>query len=169
VVHGIGRNGHIGFNEPGSPADSDCRQVVLARSTLCANFPGEPERRRFRNGLTLGLRQLRRAKFAAGGDRRRKGGGNRTRLSRAGFGPMPGIDPADMRECDGADGSGGGGRSRNRRIGLGASYCHIAIKPGSPLSRGQISHQNDLGPTKGSGLNACAQFGWGGRICNQIS
>ncbi|MFZ0847370.1 MAG: 6-phosphogluconolactonase [Pseudolabrys sp.] len=62
VVHGIGRNGHIGFNEPGSPADSDCRQVVLARSTLCANFPGEPERRRFRNGLTLGLRQLRAAR-----------------------------------------------------------------------------------------------------------
>jgi 6-phosphogluconolactonase/glucosamine-6-phosphate isomerase/deaminase len=62
VVHGIGRNGHIGFNEPGSPADSDCRQVVLARSTLCANFPGETERRRFRNGLTLGLRQLRAAR-----------------------------------------------------------------------------------------------------------
>jgi 6-phosphogluconolactonase/glucosamine-6-phosphate isomerase/deaminase len=62
VVHGIGRNGHIGFNEPGSPADSNCRQVVLARSTLCANFPNEAERRRFRNGVTLGLRQLRAAR-----------------------------------------------------------------------------------------------------------
>jgi 6-phosphogluconolactonase/glucosamine-6-phosphate isomerase/deaminase len=62
VVHGIGRNGHIGFNEPGSPVDSDCRQVILAYSTLCANFLGDKERRRFRGGLTLGLKQLRAAR-----------------------------------------------------------------------------------------------------------
>jgi glucosamine-6-phosphate deaminase len=62
VVHGIGRNGHLGFNEPGTPLDSDCRQVVLTRSTLCANFSDEANRRRRRNGLTLGLKQLRAAR-----------------------------------------------------------------------------------------------------------
>lgn len=34
---GIGRNGHIGFNEPGSPFDSRTRQVDLAPSTREAN------------------------------------------------------------------------------------------------------------------------------------
>jgi len=34
---GIGRNGHIGFNEPGSPFDSRTRQVDLAPSTRAAN------------------------------------------------------------------------------------------------------------------------------------
>lgn len=43
---GVGRNGHIGFNEPGSLFSSRTRQVELAASTLEANardFPaGEP-------------------------------------------------------------------------------------------------------------------------------
>lgn len=34
---GIGTNGHIGFNEPGSPHDSRCRPVRLAPSTIAAN------------------------------------------------------------------------------------------------------------------------------------
>lgn len=34
---GIGRNGHIGFNEPGSPRDSLTRPVRLHGSTLLAN------------------------------------------------------------------------------------------------------------------------------------
>lgn len=42
---GIGRNGHIGFNEPGSPFDSRTRVVELAQSTIEANKgdfpPGE--------------------------------------------------------------------------------------------------------------------------------
>lgn len=41
---GIGRNGHIGFNEPGSLGDSRTRVVELTESTLEANkseFPGE--------------------------------------------------------------------------------------------------------------------------------
>jgi glucosamine-6-phosphate deaminase len=33
LVLGIGRNGHIGFNEPGSPRDSVTRRVVLAETT----------------------------------------------------------------------------------------------------------------------------------------
>tara|TARA_R110002124_G_scaffold16882_7_gene71520 strand:- start:84462 stop:85187 length:726 start_codon:yes stop_codon:yes gene_type:complete len=36
-VLGIGRNGHIGFNEPGSPLDSRTRQVELSSSTRQAN------------------------------------------------------------------------------------------------------------------------------------
>ena len=42
---GIGRNGHIGFNEPGSPFDSRTREVPLTQSTRTANAvdfpPGE--------------------------------------------------------------------------------------------------------------------------------
>lgn len=34
---GLGRNGHIGFNEPGAPAGSRTRQVRLAPSTIEAN------------------------------------------------------------------------------------------------------------------------------------
>lgn len=34
---GIGANGHIGFNEPGSPFDSRTREVQLAESTRAAN------------------------------------------------------------------------------------------------------------------------------------
>ena len=34
---GVGRNGHIGFNEPGSPFDSRTRRIELAKSTREAN------------------------------------------------------------------------------------------------------------------------------------
>lgn len=40
---GIGTNGHIAFNEPGSPADSRTREVVLAQETLTANARHFPE------------------------------------------------------------------------------------------------------------------------------
>lgn len=36
---GIGLNGHIGFNEPGSTADSRTRTVRLSEATLTANLP----------------------------------------------------------------------------------------------------------------------------------
>ncbi|HZQ23271.1 MAG TPA: sugar phosphate nucleotidyltransferase [Terriglobales bacterium] len=56
VVHGIGRNGHLGFNEPSSAFDSRTRMVELSQSTRQAN------RRFFSNGqetpgygVTLGL------------------------------------------------------------------------------------------------------------------
>jgi glucosamine-6-phosphate deaminase len=39
---GIGRNGHIGFNEPGSAHDSRTREVQLASSTIEANRPDFP-------------------------------------------------------------------------------------------------------------------------------
>ena len=34
---GIGKNGHIGFNEPGSPIDAKTRKVHLTESTIAAN------------------------------------------------------------------------------------------------------------------------------------
>lgn len=34
---GVGRNGHIGFNEPGSPLDSRTREAVLAAETIADN------------------------------------------------------------------------------------------------------------------------------------
>jgi glucosamine-6-phosphate deaminase len=40
---GIGRNGHIGFNEPGSAHESKTRKVRLAPSTIDANRPDFPE------------------------------------------------------------------------------------------------------------------------------
>ncbi|EKP94239.1 glucosamine-6-phosphate deaminase [Thermaerobacter subterraneus] len=46
VVLGIGRNGHIGFNEPGSPFTSRTRVVTLTADTRRANAPdfgGDPE------------------------------------------------------------------------------------------------------------------------------
>jgi len=40
VVLGIGNNGHIGFNEPGTPFDSRTHVVRLAEETRLANFRG---------------------------------------------------------------------------------------------------------------------------------
>jgi len=56
LILGIGRNGHIAFNEPGSTRDSRTRMVELSATTIAANaadFPiGEevPER-----ALTMGI------------------------------------------------------------------------------------------------------------------
>lgn len=57
-VLGIGRNGHIGFNEPGSPFSSRTRVVGLAESTRRANAVGfdagaVPER-----AITVGMRTI---------------------------------------------------------------------------------------------------------------
>jgi glucosamine-6-phosphate deaminase len=44
LIVGIGANGHIGFNEPGSPSDSRTRAVELAPETIVnagQHFPGE--------------------------------------------------------------------------------------------------------------------------------
>lgn len=62
VVLGLGRNGHLGFNEPGSGEDSVGRVVELAATSIKANqawFGGDyaPER-----GVTVGLRTILRAR-----------------------------------------------------------------------------------------------------------
>lgn len=65
VVLGLGYNGHIGFNEPGSGAKSRTRVVEFTESTLAALSDGE----RFKNlhetpqsALTLGLADILQAK-----------------------------------------------------------------------------------------------------------
>lgn len=62
VVLGLGKNGHLGFNEPGSSPESPCRLLDLESTSVKANsiwFNGEyaPDR-----GVTLGLSNLLRAK-----------------------------------------------------------------------------------------------------------
>lgn len=49
AVQGIGRNGHVAFNEPGDQRAAATRRVRLARSTLQANGV------LFKRGVTLGL------------------------------------------------------------------------------------------------------------------
>lgn len=52
AIHGVGRNGHIAFNEPGTPAPARTRRVRLAESTRRANGVA------FRAGVTLGMDRL---------------------------------------------------------------------------------------------------------------
>ena len=63
LLLGLGRNGHIAFNEPGSTADSGSRVVKLAdetREDAAAAFEGSPPA----EGMTLGIRELRAARSA---------------------------------------------------------------------------------------------------------
>ena len=58
IVLGLGPNGHLGFNEPGSPADSAGRMVDLAPVSIEANrkwFGGDYAPAR---GVTAGLRTI---------------------------------------------------------------------------------------------------------------
>jgi glucosamine-6-phosphate deaminase len=59
ALHGIGRNGHIGFNEPGSCIYSKTRIVDLAPATRSDNFPNLSEAEAPKYGITLGLKTLR--------------------------------------------------------------------------------------------------------------
>lgn len=53
---GIGGNGHIGFNEPGSPHDSRTRIVPLTESTRIANAPDFPAGEEMpREAITMGI------------------------------------------------------------------------------------------------------------------
>jgi len=58
ALHGIGRNGHIGFNEPNSAVDSETRNVILAETTSIDNFPNSSNSERSIAGMTLGLKEL---------------------------------------------------------------------------------------------------------------
>jgi glucosamine-6-phosphate deaminase len=76
AVLGIGVNGHLAFNEPGSPFDSRARNVALERSTrepYAAHF-GSPEATPA-FGLTLGMTELLAARrillLASGGEKAR--------------------------------------------------------------------------------------------------
>jgi len=51
-ILGLGVNGHIAFNEPGSEFDSRTRPIELHPQTLMANFRGEAP---FTHAMTLGI------------------------------------------------------------------------------------------------------------------
>ena len=71
---GLGSNGHIAFNEPGTPWSSRTRVVELTESTRAANaalFPGEPVPTR---AITMGIATIlasRRIVLLASGERKR--------------------------------------------------------------------------------------------------
>ena len=52
---GLGRNGHIGFNEPGTPFDSRTRVVELTQSTRHANADLFPDGHVPTHALTMGI------------------------------------------------------------------------------------------------------------------
>jgi len=58
AIVGVGRNGHVGFNEPGALLDERTHIVTLTASTLEANFAGVDESLRPSKALTIGLRDL---------------------------------------------------------------------------------------------------------------
>ncbi|MEM1380692.1 MAG: glucosamine-6-phosphate deaminase [Pseudomonadota bacterium] len=60
-ILGIGTNGHIAFNEPGSAKDSRTRIVRLAEETLTQNF-GATASRAPRHAITMGLGSIVRAR-----------------------------------------------------------------------------------------------------------
>lgn len=56
-ILGLGRNGHIGFNEPGSPFDVETRKVQLTESTIEANsrnFENENDVPRYAYSMGIG-------------------------------------------------------------------------------------------------------------------
>jgi mannose-1-phosphate guanylyltransferase len=56
ILHGIGRNGHLGFNEPGASFDCATGNHTLHPETLTANFSGGRYPQGFTgSGFTLGL------------------------------------------------------------------------------------------------------------------
>jgi glucosamine-6-phosphate deaminase len=54
-ILGIGRNGHIGFNEPGSSLGSRTRVTTLSRATLRDNQLGEPDFEAPIMAITMGV------------------------------------------------------------------------------------------------------------------
>ena len=62
-ILGIGRNGHIGFNEPGTPADSTTHKVSLTQPTIDANarfFEHEEDVPRY--AISMGLASIMKSK-----------------------------------------------------------------------------------------------------------
>jgi glucosamine-6-phosphate deaminase len=63
AILGLGRNGHVAFNEPGGDWESRTHRVVLSESTRSAQrqqFPSDEEVPRL--GLTMGMRTIRAAR-----------------------------------------------------------------------------------------------------------
>lgn len=88
MVVGIGVNGHIGFNEPGTPVDTLCHVTTLAPTTVQVGQKYFTEVTHLGKGITVGLRHLMAAKrlvLIANGAHKRDV------VQQARFGP---VDPA---------------------------------------------------------------------------
>ena len=71
---GLGTNGHIGFNEPGTPFDSHTRIVALTESTRAANAPLFPDGHVPTHAITMGIGTIlgsRSIVLLASGDKKR--------------------------------------------------------------------------------------------------
>jgi glucosamine-6-phosphate deaminase len=71
---GLGQNGHIGFNEPGTPFDSRTRVVALSDSTRVANADLFADRKVPTHAITIGIRTILESKrivLLASGDSKR--------------------------------------------------------------------------------------------------
>ena len=55
---GLGRNGHIGFNEPGTPFDSRTRVIELTESTRKANADAFPDAHVPTHAITMGIETI---------------------------------------------------------------------------------------------------------------
>lgn len=62
AVIGVGRNGHVGFNEPGDDLDARTHVVTLHQDTLEANFSGVARSGRPTQAITIGMSDLRSAR-----------------------------------------------------------------------------------------------------------
>jgi glucosamine-6-phosphate deaminase len=58
VLLGIGANGHVAFNEPGSQPDSATRVIDLTAETLRSNFGGLHQAEYPRQAVTMGLKTI---------------------------------------------------------------------------------------------------------------
>jgi glucosamine-6-phosphate deaminase len=74
TILGLGSNGHIAFNEPGTPFDSRTRVVTLTESTRAANAPLFPEGDVPTHAITMGIGTILESKsivLLASGDKKR--------------------------------------------------------------------------------------------------
>jgi len=58
AILGIGANGHVAFNEPGSSPDSPTRVIELADETIRNNFGGIDRQEYPKQAITLGLKTI---------------------------------------------------------------------------------------------------------------
>ncbi len=56
TILGVGTNGHIAFNEPGTPFSSRTHEVKLTQSTIDSNFPGRDKYPT--EAITMGLNDI---------------------------------------------------------------------------------------------------------------
>ncbi len=56
TILGVGTNGHIAFNEPGTPFTSRTHEVELTQSTIDSNFPGRDDYPT--TAITMGLNDI---------------------------------------------------------------------------------------------------------------